>query len=185
MSWQARTAAPATGTAPYDWNAGTIYECTWYAYWRVQEGSGLNQPPVWQNGSGSTGTGAYRNARYWLEHWRTPWIVEPLEYYPVEGDIIVFTGTYGHVVVVEKVNGDGTLSVSDYNLIGGAQQFGYKTNYIYGEPIQGYIPTGACIGALHNPNIEPGPGPVPIFKYWQYWLFNRRKRRRALNAKLF
>lgn len=181
MSWQPRSIPPFTGIAPYDWNSGTIYECTWYAYWRVQEGSGLSEPPCWYSGQGSTGFGTYTNAKYWLDHYRTPWEVKTLNYEPVPGDIIVFTGNYGHVVVVERVNGNGTLTVSDYNLIGGAHQFGYKTDYVYGNTIQGYISTGACIGALHNPNIEP----VEPFKYWKYWLLNKRKRRKALNAKLF
>ena len=179
-AWIPRNSAPSYGTAPYDWNAYTIYECTWYAYWRVQEGSGLNEPPVWQNGSGSSGTGAYRNAKYWLEHWRDPWQVKDLSYDPVQGDIIVFTGNYGHVVVVEEVNGDGTLCVSDYNLIGGSQQFGYKTDYQYGNIIVGYIPTGACIGALHNDNIEPSEP-----DYTPYWYWFRKRKRRNMNVKIF
>jgi len=160
MSWSPRNTSVSYGTTPYDWNAASIYECTWYAYWRVQEGSGLSQPPCWFSGSGSSGTGAYTNARYWLDNYRDPWEVKGLSYSPVAGDIIVFTGTYGHVVVVEAVNGNGTLQVSDYNLIGGHHSFGFKSDYTYGDTIQGYISTGACIGALHNPNIEPTP-PTP------------------------
>ena len=156
MSWIPRTTSVPIGTAPYDWNSANLYQCTWYAYARVQEGSGLNQPPCWYSGSGSSGSGLYTNAKYWLDHYRTPWQAIPYrsDYKCSVGDIVVFTGNYGHVVVVEKINNDGTLCVSDYNLISGSNQFGYKTDYVYGHRIRGgggY--TGNCIGVLHNPNI--------------------------------
>ena len=127
MSWTPRTSAPSTGTSPYDWNAASIYECTWYAYWRVQEGSdGEYGPPCWYTGSGSSGAGAYTNAKEW--------------------------------------NSDGTLALSDYNLIGGSHRFGFKSSYVYGDTISGpTISTGACIGALHNPNATPGPLEKLIF----------------------
>lgn len=177
--WTPRTTVPTAGTAPYDWNAGSIYECTWYAYWRVQEGSRLAEPPCWFEGSGSSGYGAYTNAKHWLKHWRTPWEVKDLNYNPAPGDIIVFTGRYGHVAVVEKDNGNGTLCVSDYNLIGGEHNWGYKNDYVFPNTIQGYISTGACIGVLHNPNIEGKP-----ILSCLYWLANRKKRR-IFNAKLY
>lgn len=161
MAWTPRSTAPTYGTPPYDWNAWTIYECTWYAYWRVQEGGGYT-PPVWQNGSGSSGTGAYRNAKYWLEHWRSPWQVKDLSYTPVAGDIVVFTGTAGHVVVIEQANGNGSYVVTDYNLIAGTHQFGRKTDYYYGNTITGpEYTTGPCIGALHYPSSEPPTPPTP------------------------
>ncbi|MBR2546290.1 MAG: CHAP domain-containing protein [Erysipelotrichaceae bacterium] len=158
MSWTPRTTAPTQGTPPYDWSATSIYECTWYAYWRVQE-EGYT-PPCWYSGSGSSGTGYYTNAKYWLDHYRDPWEVKNLNYSPVAGDIIIFTGTYGHCVVVEAVNGDGTLTITDYNLIAGDHTFGRKTNYVYGERIYGAVQnTGACIGALHYPNGTPPTPP--------------------------
>ena len=162
MSWTPRTTAPTYGTLPYDWNAYTRYQCTWYAYWRVQE-EGLT-PPVWQTGSGSSGSGYYNNAKTWLDHYRDPWQVKPVSgYSPVPGDIIIFTGTYGHCVVVESDNGNGTLTVTDYNLIAGDDTFGRKTDYVYGNRIYGATQnTGACIGALHYPGQGPGPGPGGI-----------------------
>lgn len=175
MSWTMRTSAPTYGTAPYDWNAASLYECTWYAYWRVQEGSGLSEPPCWYSGSGSSGYGAYTNAKYWLAHYRDPWIVKDLSYQPVAGDIIVFTGTYGHVVVVEKKNSDNTLQVSDYNLIGGASTFGYMSSYTYGNRITGAGgSTGNCIGALHDPNIIQS-----------FLLFLLKRKERRANAKIY
>ena len=62
MSWNPRTTSVSRGTAPYDWNSSYIGQCTWYAYYRVQEGSGLSQPPCWYSGSGSSGTGKYTDA---------------------------------------------------------------------------------------------------------------------------
>lgn len=160
MSWTPRYSSVPNGTSPYDWSSPNIYQCTWYAYSRVQEGSGLNQPPCWYSGSGSSGFGAYTNAKEWLNHYRDPWQVKSTSYTPVVGDIIVFTGTYGHVVVVEAVNGDGSYVVSDYNLIAGTNVFGIKYDYEYPNRIQGAnIGTGNCIGALHNPNITPSPDP--------------------------
>lgn len=162
MSWNQRTTPVLNNTTPYDWTSENKYQCTWYAYYRVQEGSGLSQPPCWYSGSGSSGYGAYTNAKDWLSHYRTPWVVKNLSYQPVPGDIIVFTGTYGHLVVVEKLNSNNTLQVSDYNLIAGDETFGYKTDYVYGDRIYGAnYNTGACIGALHNPNIDPEPPEPP------------------------
>lgn len=160
--WTQRTSAVTTGTTPYDWTTPYINQCTWYAYYRVQEGSGLSQPPCWYSGSGSSGIGLYTDAKYWLDHYRDPWQVKDLTYTPVPGDIIVFTGTHGHCVVVEEANADGSYIVTDYNLIAGNETFGRKTNYYYGNIIYGAVyQTGACIGALHNPNIDPTPPPPP------------------------
>lgn len=161
-SWTVRESPVVNGTQPYDWNSASKFQCTWYAYYRVQEGSGLSQPPCWYSGSGSSGSGLYTNAKEWLNHYRDPWEVKGLDYQPQVGDIIVFTGTYGHVVVVEKVNQNGTLYITDYNLMGGNEAFGSMGAYRYGDRIYGPdASTGACIGALHNPNIGPGPGPEP------------------------
>lgn len=163
MTWTPRTTAPTSGTPPYDWNAYTRYQCTWYAYWRVQEGYNMSDPPCWQTGSGSSGSGAYNDAKTWLSHYRSPWVAHPISdgtgVRP--GDIIVFTGNFGHVVVVEKDNGNGTFAVSDYNLIAGNNTFGYKSSYTYGNRISGPVyTTGACIGYLRYPDGSPDP-PTP------------------------
>lgn len=163
-TWTPRTTAPTEGTQPYDWNVSK--QCTWYAYWRVQEGFNMSYPPVWQTGSGSTGSGKYTHARYWLDHYRDPWVPHNLGdgYVPVAGDIVVFTGTLGHCVVIESKNSNGSYVVTDYNLIGGELTFGRKTNYEYGDRITdglGPLPTGACIGCLHfTEGVDP-PTPTP------------------------
>lgn len=167
-TWTPRTTAPTPGTPPYDWNAGTKYQCTWYAYWRVQEGFNASFPPVWKDGYGSNGSGRYTNAKDWLIHYRDPWIPHDLGdgYVPVAGDIVVFTGTYGHCVVIESKNGDGSYVVTDFNLIGGDETWGRKTNYNYGDRITdglGPLPTGNCIGCLHFPDSTPDPPtPTPL-----------------------
>lgn len=162
-NWTPKTTAPTQGQAPYNWNSSLVWECTWYAYYRVQEGSGLSEPPCWQTGSGSSGSGLFNNAKTWLDHYRDPWEVKGLDYIPVAGDIIVFDGVAGHVVVVELVNGDGTLVVSDSNLIGGNHRYGVKYDYEYGQRIYGLqYNTGNCLGALHNPNVSPTPVVKPL-----------------------
>lgn len=163
MAWTVRTTAPTNGTPPYDWNAGSIYECTWYAYWRVQEGFNMTDPPCWFSGSGSSGYGAYTDAKYWGDHYRSPWVFYAGQNYsPVAGDIIVFTGNFGHVVVVEEKNLNGTYVITDYNLIAGTHTFGRKTDYTFPNTISGAIySTGAVIGVLHYPSSTPPTPPTP------------------------
>lgn len=157
-TWTPRSSAPTNGTPPYDWNVSK--QCTWYAYWRVQEGFNMSYPPVWQSGSGSSGSGKYTHARYWLEHYRDPWIPHDLGdgYVPVAGDIVVFTGTFGHCVVIEEKQSNGKYRVTDYNLMGGSLNWGMMSDYQYGQRIAG---TGNCIGCLHfTEGVDP-PTPTP------------------------
>ena len=166
MTWTPKLTQPTYGSSPYDWNSGSLYQCTWYAYWRVQEGFGMSDPPVWHTGTGTTGSGYYTHAKYWLDRWRSPWVAHTLGdgYTPKAGDIIVFTGTYGHCVVVEIANADSTYTITDYNLMGGEEKFGLMANYTYGDRIYGYMNTGACIGCLAYPDTSPPepPGPTPM-----------------------
>lgn len=161
-TWTPRTTAPTSSDTWYQWDLGTARECTWYAYFRVQEGFNASYPPEWQVGQGSSGSGKYVNAKYWLDHYRDPWIPHNYGdgYVPVAGDIIVFTGTAGHCVVVESVNANSTYIVTDFNCISGYHQWGRKTDYTYGNIISGYQTTGACIGCLHFPDSTPDP-PTP------------------------
>lgn len=155
MSWSPRTTAPTYGTQPYDWTAYTRGQCTWYAYWRVQE-EGYT-PPCWQIGSGSSGSGAYNNASTWLQHYRDPWEVKSTSYTPVAGDLAVFrtADPAGHVCVIESVSGS-TAMITDYN-INLDESFSYRSWNIGG----GIGSTGVLIGYLHYPSGGPGPGPTP------------------------
>lgn len=167
-TWTPRTTAPTTSDTWYDWSLGTVGQCTWYAYYRVQEGFNAPYPPEWKTGQGNNGSGKYTDAKLWLEHYRSPWIPHDLGdgYIPVAGDIVVFTGSFGHCVVIESKNGDGTYVVTDYNLIGGNETWGRKTDYTYGDRITdglGPLPTGNCIGCLHFPEGTPDPPtPTPL-----------------------
>lgn len=155
MAWSPRTTSPiANVTQPYDWDAETVGECTWYAYWRVQEGG--YTPPCWQSGSGSSGTGKYRNAAEWLDHYRNPWVTKSTSYTPVAGDIAVFNTAdgFGHVCVIESVSGS-TAMISDYN-ISLNHTFSYRSWTIGG----GIGSTGTLLGYLHYPSSTP-PGPTP------------------------
>lgn len=156
MSWTPRTTAPAYGTPPYDWNAFTRGQCTWYAYWRVQE-EGYS-PPCWQTGSGSSGSGAYNHAATWLDHYRDPWQVKSTSYTPVPGDLAVFSTAdpAGHVAVIESIVDSTTAMISDYN-IRLDESFWYRSWTIGG----GIGSTGVLIGYLHYPSSGPTPPPTP------------------------
>ena len=94
-----RTEPVAVGTVPYNWNAESIYQCTWYAYYRALE-VGFSAPTWWDR---LTKTGSYTNAKDWLVEYRDPW--EPItgpNYIPCAGDIAVYNyGEFGHVLFLE------------------------------------------------------------------------------------
>lgn len=109
-----RTTPVEYGTFPYDWK-NNIYQCVWYAYFRCGEKS--LPYPCWYEGSGTEGYGAYTNAKEWIKNYRSPWIPIDINehpgYQPVENDIAVFDGQYGHVqffetdtMISEYSNGD-------------------------------------------------------------------------------
>ena len=78
---------------PYGW-------CTWYAWQRRYE---LGRPLP-------TGLG---NARYWDNQLYGSYSIDRN---PAPGDVFVAEGGYyGHVGIVESVNNDGTITVSDMN----------------------------------------------------------------------
>lgn len=157
MSWTPRTTAPTTADTIYPWDWGTTGQCTWYAYFRVQEGFGMSDPPCWQSGSGSTGSGKYNNAATWLDHYRDPWETKPTSYSPVPGDIAVFTtaSPAGHVAVIESIVNATTAMISDYN-IALDESFKYRSWTIGGR----IGSTGVLIGYLHYPDGGPYP-PTP------------------------
>lgn len=95
-----RTEPVAQGTVPYNWSAASIYQCTWYCYYRALE-CGFSAPCWWDR---ETQTGSYTNARDWLENFRDPWEVKSIDYVPVAGDIIVYSygnPDFGHVIFCE------------------------------------------------------------------------------------
>lgn len=94
-----RTTPLTVGELPWQWGIPSVYQCTWWVYYRCLSLS--FSPCCWFDGSGENGTGAYTNAKEWLKHFRTPWEVKSVDYEPVAGDIAVFDGEYGHVQFME------------------------------------------------------------------------------------
>ncbi len=78
---------------PYGW-------CTWYAWQRRYD---LGRPLP-------SGLG---NARYWDDQL---WGSYAIDRNPIPGDVFVDeSGYYGHVGIVDSVNADGTITISDMN----------------------------------------------------------------------
>lgn len=78
-------------------------QCVSYTAWRVAS-SGRHMP-YW---------GGRGNANQWDDNARAAGI--PVGYTPRVGDVAVSNaGYYGHVMYVEAVHGDGTISISQYN----------------------------------------------------------------------
>lgn len=135
-----RTSAP-TGE-PYYFPSGAKGQCTWYAYYRVQEIFGEGVFPCYRDDNKSQGFG---DAKNWLRRRRPDWVVTQT---CVEGDIIVWDGNYGHVAVVEKVNNDGTCLISQYNL--DAKKGFSNAIWNVGERLKGKVAnTGNFMGFLH------------------------------------
>lgn len=94
-----RTSPVEVGTIPYAWDVPSIYQCTWYCYYRALE-VGMTAPTWWDR---ETKQGSYPNAKDWLENFREPWEVKDPSYKPVAGDILVYTdSSYGHVIFCES-----------------------------------------------------------------------------------
>ena len=85
-------------------------QCTSYAAWKWN----VVYDKPWYRGSGPSGTGDAHN-------WPNLAIDQGyhVRYSPQVGDIVVWPKTkltpYGHVAIVERVNSDGTIEVSEYN----------------------------------------------------------------------
>lgn len=78
-------------------------QCVSYTAWKVA--STGRHMPYW---------GGRGNAKNWDDNARAAGI--PVDYSPRVGDVAVSNaGTYGHVMYVEAVHGDGTISISQYN----------------------------------------------------------------------
>lgn len=84
----------------------------------------MSAPCYWDR---ATKSGSYTNAKEWLKEYREPWmpITDP-SYKPVQGDILVYNGEYGHVIFMETDlltaeyrNGDPNsfrnAKIGDYN----------------------------------------------------------------------
>lgn len=142
--FKVRKCAPVYPEPPYNWDAESKFQCTWYTYYRALE-VGFTPPCYWDR---ATHTGSYTNAKEWLNNFREPWEVKGPEYKPVPGDIAVFDGTYGHVVFIEKADG----LISEYNRI---TKEGFDNDiWEFGSSLSG---CGPLLGYLHFPNKVVNP----------------------------
>lgn len=128
-----RTSPVEVGTIPYAWGVPSVYQCTWYCYYRALE-CGLTAPTYWDR---ATKQGSYPNAKEWLENFREPWEVKDINWKPVAGDILVYTDEqYGHVIYCESDTITSEYRSGDPNSFRNAKIGDYK---------------GDLIGVLHYP----------------------------------
>lgn len=128
-----RTSPVEVGTIPYAWGVPSVYQCTWYCYYRALE-CGLTAPTYWDR---ATKQGSYPNAKEWLENFREPWEVKDINWKPVAGDILVYTDEqYGHVIFCESDTITSEYRSGDPNSFRNAKIGDYK---------------GDLIGVLHYP----------------------------------
>ena len=152
--------APKNGESPYNWSSSLKDQCTWFAYYRVQKPGW--SAPCYNNRAKKTE--GWANAKNWPENFREPWqpiyIADNPNYKPVPGDIIVFTGNYGHVAVIESTITLGQeYWISDFNRIQPNTYDCCKWNV--GDILRGYINTGKPVAYLHyGPNTGNYVTPV-------------------------
>ncbi len=92
-------------------NSYGVGQCTWWAYLRRQQ---LGLPVGSHFGNANMWASSARALGYWVDN--TPRHV---------GDIVVFASgqegasyAYGHVAIVEKINDDGSITISECNVAG-------------------------------------------------------------------
>lgn len=130
--WTPLTHPLEKGTKPYNWDCESVYQCTWFCYFRALS---LLSAPTWFDRA--TKTGSYTNAKLWLDDYRDPWypITDP-NYKPVAGDILVYDGEYGHVIFCETDILTSEYRNGDPNSFRNAKIGDYK---------------GVLLGVLHYP----------------------------------
>jgi len=110
------------GGSGYSYSCGNVdpwgfytCQCTSYAawYWNVILGR------KWERGDGPTGTGDAKNwpnlaARNGVGVHSSPQVGAIISW---SGDNVYIPTTYGHVAIVEGINSDGTITISEYNWI--------------------------------------------------------------------
>lgn len=135
-----RTKPVEVGTVPYAWGVASVYQCTWYAYYRALE-VGFSAPTWWDR---LTQQGSYPNAKDWIENFRDPWEVKDPSYKPVAGDILVYDGEYGHIIFCET-----DVMTSEYR--------NGDSNSFRNAKIGDY--NGELLGVLHYPygTVQPVP----------------------------
>ncbi|PJM78710.1 CHAP domain-containing protein [Bifidobacterium scaligerum] len=106
------TGTGGQGTSNGDYgNAYVAGQCTWWAYDRRKQ-MGINTPSYLGNGGDWWRTAPSYGLR--VDH--NPEVGAALSFLPGQDGA---DGTYGHVAVVEAVNGDGTFVISEMNALAG------------------------------------------------------------------
>lgn len=112
---------------------GNYCQCAGYAGWKLYERYGFN---IYRDST----LGRWGNAKYWgSSAQREGAHTFRVDDTPTAGSIGYSTaGTYGHVVWIESVNGDGTVNITEYNynLVG---DFGARKN----------VPASKFTGFIH------------------------------------
>ena len=125
-----RTTPLIYGEEPWKWDVDSVYQCTWYSFWRFYQVHGIF--PTYQNRA--TKSGSYNNANTWLVNYRDP--VKPMgkDYVPVAGDIVVYDWSdLGHVAFMET----DTMSSSYGN--GNPDSFKFQDYRKFNGEILGYL----------------------------------------------
>lgn len=125
-----RTTPLIYGEEPWKWDVDSVWQCTWYSFWRFYQVHGIF--PTYQNRA--TKSGSYNNANTWLVNYRDP--VKPMgkDYVPVAGDIVVYDWSdLGHVAFMET----NTMSSSYGN--GNPDSFKFQDYRKFNGEILGYL----------------------------------------------
>ena len=125
-----RTTPLVYGEEPWKWDVDSVYQCTWYSFWRFYQAHGIY--PTYQNRA--TKSGSYNNANTWLVNYRDP--VKPMgkDYIPVAGDIVVYDwADLGHVAFMET----DTMSSSYGN--GNPDSFKFQDYRKFNGEILGFL----------------------------------------------
>lgn len=131
-----RTTPLEYGEQPWKWDVDSVYQCTWYCFWRFFQVHGLY--PCYQNGE--TKTGSYNNGNTWLKNVRSPIEAKDIDYNPVAGDVAVYDwDVYGHVIFLETNTLTSEYRNGNPNSFRNANLGDFK---------------GQLLGYLHNP-YEP------------------------------
>ena len=125
-----RTTPLIYGEEPWKWDVDSVWQCTWYSFWRFYQVHGIF--PTYQNRA--TKIGSYNNANTWLVNYRDP--VKPMgkDYIPVAGDIVVYDWSdLGHVAFMET----DTMTSSYGN--GKADSFTFQDYRKFNGEILGFL----------------------------------------------
>lgn len=177
-------------TPPGNWFAANGYapgygitypngNCTWYAYGRYAEVRGafanlpLGDAGTWYENATSFNRGDFSQGAQ-----------------PQLGAIICFKDSVnpsshpGHVTVVEQINSDGSIVVSQsgYSTSGGNTYFWTATVRRENQYREGWYTAGGrnyyCQGFIYNDNVSPPVPPTPVYtkKKMPLWMYLRRYR---------